>query len=141
MMKTISQARLRRARGFSLIELMVVLVIIGILSAVAIPAYRKNVQSTQRATAKAIMAETTQYMERYYTSNNSYVNGTLSSAVSPKGATGTSIAYNISFTATPTASAYTVQAVPVNGQSSDSCGTLSLASTGAQSATGTGSCW
>jgi type IV pilus assembly protein PilE len=117
------------------------LVIIGILSAVAIPAYRKNVQSTQRAAAKAIMAETTQYMERYYTSNNSYVNGTLSSAVSPKGATGTSIAYNISFTATPTASAYTVQAVPVNGQSSDSCGTLSLASTGAQSATGTGSCW
>jgi type IV pilus assembly protein PilE len=141
MMKTISQARLRRARGFSLIELMVVLVIIGILSAVAVPAYRKNVQSTQRATAKAIMAETTQYMERYYTANNTYVNGTLSSAVSPKGATGASIAYNISFTATPTASAYTVQAVPANGQSSDSCGTLSLSSTGAQSATGTGSCW
>jgi type IV pilus assembly protein PilE len=141
MMKAISQARLRRARGFSLVELMVVLVIIGVLSAVAIPSYRKNVQSTQRAAAKAIMAETTQYMERYYTTNNSYVGGTLSSAVSPKGATGTSIAYNISFTATPTASAYTVQAVPANGQSSDSCGTLSLASTGAQSATGTGSCW
>ena len=140
-MKMIFQARPQRARGFTLIEVMVVAAIIGIISAVAIPSYRKSVQSTQRATAKAIMAETTQYMERYYTANNTYVGGTVSSAVSPKGATGTAIAYNISFTTTPTASAYTVRAVPANGQASDSCGTLSQASTGAQSASGTGSCW
>lgn len=140
-MKTTFQARLQRARGFTLIEVMVVAVIIGIISAVAIPSYQKNVQSTQRATAKAIMAETTQYMERYYTANNTYVGAAVSSAVSPKGATGSAVAYNISFTTAPTVSAYTIGAVPANGQGSDSCGTLSLASTGAQAASGTGNCW
>ena len=48
--------------------------------------------------------------------------------------------YDISFTATPTLSTFTVQAVPANSQTSDICGTLTLSNTGAQTAATT-NCW
>ena len=107
----------RRQGGVTLIELMVVVAIIGIISAVALPSYKKHVLKSNRSNAQAILLETAQFMERYYTANNSYVNAAVLTAVVPKGATGTAIKYNVSFSVTPTASAYTVQAVPANGQS------------------------
>jgi type IV pilus assembly protein PilE len=129
-----------RASGFTLVELMVVISIIGILAAIAYPAYQQYVLRANRAEAKAILTETAQIMERYFTTNGTYVGGALSSAVSPKNATGSAVKYNISFTATPTATAFTVQAVPSGTQTSDSCGTLSLSYTGAQTPTTSG-CW
>lgn len=131
---------LRRQAGVTLIELMVVIAIIGIVSAVALPAYNKHVLKSNRSNAQAILLETAQFMERYYTANNSYVNAAVPTAVVPKGATGSAIKYNVSFSVTPTASAYTVQAVPANGQTSDSCGTLTVSQTGAQTPT-TAGCW
>ncbi|HEU4372410.1 MAG TPA: type IV pilin protein [Telluria sp.] len=130
----------RRQRGVTLIELMVVIAIIGIVSAVALPAYNKHVLKSNRSNAQAILLETAQFMERYYTANNSYVNAAVPSTVVPKGATGSAVKYNVSFAATPTASAYTVQAVPANGQTADSCGTLTVSQTGAQTPT-TAGCW
>lgn len=131
---------LRRQAGVTLIELMVVIAIIGIVSAVALPAYNQHVLKSNRSNAQAILLETAQFMERYYTANNSYVNAAVPTAVVPKGATGSAIKYNVSFSVTPTASAYTVQAVPANGQTSDSCGTLTVSQTGAQTPT-TAGCW
>lgn len=131
---------LRRQAGVTLIELMVVIAIIGIVAAVALPAYNKHVLKSNRSNAQAILLETAQFMERYYTANNSYVNAAVPTAVVPKGATGSAIKYNVSFSVTPTASAYTVQAVPANGQTSDSCGTLTVSQTGAQTPT-TAGCW
>lgn len=127
----------RRAHGFTLIELMIVVTVIGILAAIAYPSYMEYVRSAARADAKAILQETAQFMERYYTTNGTYVGATVVSAVSPKtGAT----RYTISFSVDPTASAYTLQAVPTGGQSGDRCGTLTLAATGAVTPT-TGNCW
>ena len=136
----LSRPARRRQTGVTLIELMVVIAIIGIVSAVALPAYNKHVLKSNRSNAQAILLETAQFMERYYTANNSYVNAAVLTAVVPKGATGTAIKYNVSFSVTPTASAYTVQAVPANGQSGDSCGTLTVSQTGAQTPT-TAGCW
>lgn len=130
----------RRQHGVTLIELMVVVAILGIVSAVALPAYNRHVLKSNRSNAQAILLETAQFMERYYTANNSYVNAAVLTTVVPKGATGTGIKYNVSFSVTPTASAYTVQAVPANGQASDSCGTLTVSQTGAQTAA-TAGCW
>ncbi len=133
----------RGGRGFTLVEMMVVIAIVAILTAVALPSYNKHLQRSARVNAEAILTQSTQLMERYYTANNTYLGGPLMSAVSPIGATGTAVKYNISFVAPPTATAYTVQAVPFSSQASDACATLTLSGTGAQTPAPTTSltCW
>ncbi len=59
--------------GFSLIELMVAVAVVAILSAIAIPSYSAYVVRGQRAAAKAVLLQTAQAMERYYTANGSYL--------------------------------------------------------------------
>ena len=73
-MKTIS---LRTRRGVTLMELLVVVTIIGILAAIAVPTYRAYTVRTHRAAAKACMSEAAQFMERYYTSNMTYEGAVL----------------------------------------------------------------
>jgi type IV pilus assembly protein PilE len=130
----------RQDRGFTLIELMLVVAIIGILASIAYPAYMNYVRQAARSDAKAVLMETAQFMERYYTTNNTYVGAAALSNVSPKGASGSQIRYNISFSAGPAATSYTLQAAPSGSQTADSCGTLTLSNTGAQTPTTSG-CW
>ena len=58
------QLKRRRPLGFTLIELMIVLAIVGILSAIAFPSYTKYVAKGKRAEARAALLESAQYMER-----------------------------------------------------------------------------
>ena len=129
-----------RNQGFSLVELMVVLVVAGILSAIAIPSYTQYILRSHRTSAQAVLAETAQFMERYYTTNDTYEGAALLTAVVPRNASGTDVRYNVSFVEDPTAGEFMVQAVPANAQAGDDCGTLTLSSTGAQGADADG-CW
>lgn len=53
-----------RARGFTLIELMIVVAIVAILAAVAYPSYRDSISKSRRAEARAQLMDAVQYMQR-----------------------------------------------------------------------------
>jgi type IV pilus assembly protein PilE len=63
--------------GFTLIELMTVLLMIGLLSAIVYPSYQKHVISTRRLDGKTALLQTAALMEHYYTEHNSYANANL----------------------------------------------------------------
>ncbi|SDY52548.1 type IV pilin protein [Nitrosomonas sp. Nm58] len=139
-----------RLSGFTLIELMTAVAIVGILAAVALPAYQEHVRRTNRAEAKGILLEMAQLLERNFTEANRYdlksdaTNFTLPVTQSPK--TGTA-KYTIQFAAgTPTQNTYTLEAAPTGTMTSDACATLTLTHTGIKGVSGSPSltaadCW
>lgn len=130
-------------RGFTLVELLIVVAIVGILAAVAFPSYQAHVQKARRAEAQAVLVEAAQFMERWYTTNNRYDNiGALPAALSqsPRGGAGT-VRYNIRPTVLAQNS-FTLTAIPVAVDTE--CGNFTLTQTGQRGHTGTlplASCW
>jgi len=133
---TLVSSSQRTARGFTLIELMIVVAIIGIIAAIAYPSYQEYVRSAKRADAETALMELAHFMERYYTGNGRYVksdgNGPdLPFTQAPKD--GGAKAYDISLIAASTSpTTYVLQAVPTGSMANDKCGTLTLANTGAK---------
>lgn len=134
----------RKASGFTLIELMIVVIIIAVLAAIAYPAYINHTVNTRRAAATACLTEFSQFMERYYTTNMTYVGAALPATGC---ANELSIFYTFSLAGAPTASAYSVQAVPQGQQAARDgakCGTLTLNQLGAEGVSGSAGvaeCW
>ncbi len=135
----------RRDRGFTLLELMIVAVIVAILAAIALPAYTTSVTKSKRRAAEACLSNYATYMERYYTTNLSYANAALP-ALDCASAANTGQNYTYGFTTPPTQSTYTLIATPIGTQAVNdvTCGALTLDQTGDREVLGPGtaaSCW
>lgn len=136
------------ARGFTLIELMIVVAIIGVLAAIAYPSYTDSVRKGKRGQAKGALVELAQRAERHRTVQGSF--DTFWSSVptdqkrSPREGTA---AYTLTFTPNEANTGFTLSAVPQGAQTADTrCMTLTLADTGQKGVTGgaTGTaadCW
>tara|TARA_R110001583_G_scaffold173287_1_gene327190 strand:- start:35212 stop:35631 length:420 start_codon:yes stop_codon:yes gene_type:complete len=130
-----TKMKLKSQQGFTLIELMIVIAIIAILTAIALPSYQDSVRKARRGDVQGAMLEMSNFMEREFTETNSYAGVTIA-------ATGVTSDYYTFTTPIPnlTATSYTLTAVPQGGQANDSCGTLTLSQTGVKGADTTG-CW
>lgn len=131
----------RQARGFTLIELMIVVVIVSILAAIGYPSYLQFVNKSRRSDAQAVLLETSQRLERCYSMHNKYDDAGCAVALplnSPEGyytVTGVINSNSFTLTATPTAGGPQVN--------DGDCTTLSINQLNQKTATGAdaGSCW
>jgi type IV pilus assembly protein PilE len=132
-------------RGFTLIELMIVVAVIGILAAIAYPSYQEQIAKGRRASAKSVTQEAQAWMERFYSENYRYdktledvsVRETLFPAnfsSAPKAGDGPP-AYNMTVTFNLTGTAYTVTALPTALMTNDRCGSYNINHRGRKSVT------
>lgn len=139
----------RAPRGFTLIEVMITVAIIGILAAVALPAYTEQVKRSKRSNAQTVMLQGAQFAQRYYNAKNTYSGlqggtGTFASSnykIAPND--GGTANYNITFALN--GSGFIITAAPNTSNFTDSkCGSLTLTDTGVKGVTGTdtvANCW
>ena len=112
--------------GFTLMELMITVLIVGILAAIAYPTYQTHVLEARRADGKTALLQSAALMEHYYSENNSYATATLSNIGG--GTTSSDGHYALSISAL-TASSFTLTATPVAGdpqEADTACSPLTL---------------
>lgn len=112
----------KKYKGFTLIEVMVVVAIVAILAAIAVPSYNDSVTKSRRADAQSALMGLSQAMERHFTQNNTYESAITGTVPQPPDIfptqspiDGSAKFYNLRVTAV-TATTYILQAQPINGQ-------------------------
>lgn len=121
----------RKATGFTLIEVMIVVAIVGILTAIALPSYDEYIRRGHRADARAGLLQAQQWLERAATAVGTYPTS-LPDTLTWSG--DNSKRYTIAFKAGNTNAAYTLIATRRNSQAKDRCGDLTLTHNGIRNA-------
>jgi type IV pilus assembly protein PilE len=118
----------RPARGFTLVEMLVTVVIIGILAAIALPSYQNYLKRGRRATAQAFLMDVAQKEQEYLLDNRSYAPdlATLNLTVP----TNVSTYYTIAPASSTSAMSFTFTATPIAGSAQAGDATLSIDNVG-----------
>lgn len=138
----------RIQNGFTLIELMIVVVVVAVLSSLAYPSYQEFVVKAKRTEGKAALLDAAQALERHFTNYNTYPASLSAAGVRTySGDSAAKAAYTIAIAAGASgslASSFTLTATPANGHVDAKCGNLSLNQLGVKGETGTltaAECW
>lgn len=135
----------RRARGMTLVELMIAGVVIGMLVAVAYPSYQSQIEQSRRTDGKTMLLTAAQHLERCFAQFHSYVAGSCAVAADiADGGMPSADGWYLITNDNVSATKYRLVATPQNAQASDTqCGALRLTHTGVRDATGSvpDRCW
>ena len=126
-----------RQRAFSLIELLIVVVVLGVLARIAYPMYQKQIIKGSRNSAQSQLLELSNLQEKIFLNSNAYspnistaYTGLSSGGLGITSSTTYDAKYTLSVAPTVASSSFTLSAVPVTGTTQEGDGTLSIDSTG-----------
>lgn len=138
----------KKLAGFTLIELMIVVAIVGILAAIAIPSYQNYILQSRRTAAINGVMELASRESRFYTANNTYSPSmlTLGYSADPMPVVdANSHYYDLSVQTSNNNTNFQIQAVPFGNQVNDTCGTYTYTDLGIKNVSGgagmVSSCW
>lgn len=138
---------LKKQKGFTLIEVMIVVAIIGIISAIAYPSYMESVRKSNRADGMAVLNDVSQRLQRCFTAYSDYTHASCALGQTLDGGGSINSGEGMySVTGNLTATTFDLTAAPVAGttQASDTnCGSLTLDQAGVEGASGSlgADCW
>lgn len=133
--------RPKRIYGFTLIELMIAVAVVGILAAIALPSYQEYINRGKRAQARSEVLRAEGWLERFYNENNRYADNAANNAntvfaarFGPVPSDGGPVNYNV--TAAVTATTYTITAAPAGSMVGDICASYTKTNVGSITSTG-----